>query len=239
MTCPTLPMRAVRSRVCRLRLLATPQTNSRYERSHHMKKIPTVFKRDPVDPKYVTAEVHPDCEWVLLGEGTPTRKYDGTCVLIDNEGRVWTRREVKPGKTAPPDWVEVDHDEVTGKRVGWEPYEQSSFARYVVEAVNNAGGWDEDGTTPAIGPGTYELCGPKIQGNPEGFAEHVLIRHGREVINDLDDSTYDGVNFDSLRIWLQAHDWEGIVWHHPDGRMAKLKRRDFPTDRTPAKEANR
>ena len=26
---------------------------------------------------------------------------------------------------------------------------------------------------------------------------------------------------------------EGIVWHHPDGRMAKLKRRDFaPSERT-------
>ena len=22
-------------------------------------------------------------------------------------------------------------------------------------------------------------------------------------------------------------DIEGIVWHHPDGRMAKIKRRDF------------
>ena len=22
--------------------------------------------------------------------------------------------------------------------------------------------------------------------------------------------------------------WEGTVWHHPDGRMAKLKVRDYP-----------
>ncbi len=37
------------------------------------------------------------------------------------------------------------------------------------------------------------------------------------------------VTFASLRALLTrgfAH--EGIVWHHPDGRMAKLKRRDFP-----------
>ncbi|MFF0155255.1 hypothetical protein [Micromonospora sp. NPDC005203] len=28
--------------------------------------------------------------------------------------------------------------------------------------------------------------------------------------------------------WLPAHPrYEGIVWHHPDGRRAKLKRRDF------------
>ena len=31
-----------------------------------------------------------------------------------------------------------------------------------------------------------------------------------------------------LRAWLLAHPkFEGIVWHHPDGRRAKLKYRDF------------
>jgi hypothetical protein len=28
--------------------------------------------------------------------------------------------------------------------------------------------------------------------------------------------------------YLHARPYEGIVWHHPDGRMAKLKKRDFP-----------
>lgn len=27
--------------------------------------------------------------------------------------------------------------------------------------------------------------------------------------------------------WAGERGWEGIVWHHPDGRMAKLKARDF------------
>jgi hypothetical protein len=35
-------------------------------------------------------------------------------------------------------------------------------------------------------------------------------------------------DYEGLRIWLLARpQYEGIVWHHPDGRMAKLKRRDF------------
>lgn len=189
-----------------------------------MRKIPTLFRRDPEDMRRVLPEVTPGCEWVLAGEGVATRKWDGTCVLIRRDGlavHAFARREVKPGKEPPAGWVEVDHDDVTGKRVGWEPAEQSGFAKYIAEAVN---------LSPDITPGTYELCGPKIQGNPEGFTEHYLIRHGREVIHDLDDATYDGVNFDSLRVWLQAHEWEGIVWHHPDGRMAKLKRRDFPKE---------
>ena len=39
----------------------------------------------------------------------------------------------------------------------------------------------------------------------------------------------DGIvlTFDGIRDYLRAHDMEGVVWHHPDGRMAKIKARDF------------
>jgi hypothetical protein len=30
-----------------------------------------------------------------------------------------------------------------------------------------------------------------------------------------------------LREWLLDRDIEGLVFHHPDGRMAKIKLRDF------------
>jgi hypothetical protein len=35
--------------------------------------------------------------------------------------------------------------------------------------------------------------------------------------------------FDEIREWLDDPEFpfEGIVWHHPDGRMAKVKARDF------------
>ena len=38
--------------------------------------------------------------------------------------------------------------------------------------------------------------------------------------------------YDGLRDWLLAHDFEGIVWHDPNGRRAKLKKRDFRPART-------
>lgn len=65
--------------------------------------------------------------------------------------------------------------------------------------------------------------GPKVQGNPEGFAEHTLVRHEAQM-------TMRGVprDYDGLRAWLADFDGEGVVWHHPDGRMAKIKVRDFP-----------
>jgi hypothetical protein len=175
-----------------------------------VKKIPTLFVRSE-DRRSVVDEVTPGCEWVIEGEGRATRKYDGTCVMFDGE-RWWARREVKSGKTAPPGWVLADHDDTTGKSVGWEPAEQSSFGRFVEEAI----GGDEV-------PGTYELVGPKINGNPEGFESHVVVPHGEDVVEPPR-------GHDALRDWLHAHPYEGIVWHHNDGRMAKIKRRDFPKD---------
>ncbi|GAA0353182.1 DUF5565 family protein [Actinoallomurus spadix] len=177
-----------------------------------MRKIPTAFVRDwDGDRRYVTRTPNPECGWVFDGQGRPTRKFDGTCVRYDGE-RWWARREVKPGKGRPPGFVEIVHDEQTGKTVGWEPAEQSGFQRFLAEAID-AGSWE---------PGTYELVGPKINGNPEGLDHHALVRHGAE---DLGDVPRD---YAGLAAWLRAHPWEGVVWHHPDGRMAKLKRRDLP-----------
>ena len=74
-------------------------------------------------------------------------------------------------------------------------------------------------------PGTYELCGPKINGNPEGFSRHILVTHGSQHLVDVPR------DFEGLRAWLADAQFEGIVWWSnimdPDAPMAKLKRRDF------------
>ena len=182
-----------------------------------MKKIPTLFVRDPVTRRHVLNEVTPGCEWVLAGEGQASRKFDGTCVMYDGTDW-WARREVKPDKAEPDGWVEVDHDETTDKRIGWEPItEQWTFSRPFQDAYD---AFDLGLLSVAPSFRTYELCGPKINGNPEHFLQHQLIPHGLQWVDAPRD-------YDGLRDWLQARDYEGIVWAHPDGRMAKLKRRDF------------
>ena len=184
-----------------------------------MKKIPTLFVRDPDDRKHVLPKVTPGCEWVMNGEGVATRKYDGTCVSW-HDGDWWFRREVKPGKPAPDGWVEADHDDATSKRVGWEPARpESSFIKPLREAIEQTFEFGQD-----IPEGTYELCGPKINGNPERYERHTLIRHAHAM-------GYPAMNcpagYGELRGVMSDLPWEGIVWHHPDGRMAKLKVRDF------------
>lgn len=73
--------------------------------------------------------------------------------------------------------------------------------------------------------GTYELIGPKVQDNPYGLHHHELHRHGASTcpIDDLPGPR----TFEKIKTYLQRVTIEGIVFHHPDGRMAKVKRRDF------------
>lgn len=191
-----------------------------------MKKIPTIFERDEADRRYVTDRPNPACDWVFAGEGWPTRKYDGTCVaLLDLDGaRQWVaRREVKPGKSRPAGFIEVDHDPITGKTVGWEPIEQSAYAKYHAEALNAA-------NLPLWPCGTYELIGPKVNGNPERVASHELWAHAAAPILPDGLRTFDAIR---LRVLAEAEKGaEGIVFHHPDGRMAKIKARDFREETT-------
>lgn len=185
-----------------------------------MRKIPTMFVRDwDGDPRYVLDTIEPGCEWVLEGLGTPTRKWDGTCVMLDVAGDWWARREVKPGKTPPTRYQVIEHDPETGKTAGWEPLTQSPFAKIHAEALAT------HGSDPA--PGTYELVGPKINQNPDRFAGHLLLAHGWTPFSERLDLNTAPRDYSGLATWLADRPYEGIVWHHEDGRMAKIKRKDF------------
>lgn len=176
-----------------------------------MKKIPTVLERDwNGDRSKVTPQVHAGCEWVLAGEGVATRKIDGTCCLVQ-DGKLFRRRELRKGEPEPTDFVMADQDDETGKTVGWVPVADEPETRYHREAFSDG-----------LPDGTYELVGPKVQGNPEHYEAHRLVKHSEcEVIAECPR------DFDGLKSFLHGKDIEGIVFHHADGRMAKIKLRDF------------
>ncbi len=188
-----------------------------------MRKIPTLFVRDPANPSRVTPEVAPGCEWVLAGEGRATRKLDGTaCTFVG--GHLHKRREVKPGQAPPPGFVVAGEE--NGKTQGWVPVgdgPEDTAHREALEHIEltaagrrtaERGGWEPDDPT-------FELLGPKVQRNPEGIADHRLYTHGAWSLPDAPRT------FAELDGYLAEQDIEGIVFHHPDGRMAKIKGRDF------------
>ena len=195
-----------------------------------MKKIPTIFVRDfSKRPHLVIDEVNPGCEWVLEGEGIPTRKWDGTCVLI-REGKMYARYDCKSGRTPPEGFepCEPEPDRETGHWPGWIEVKDQPQYKWHRQALK----WNlkQEGSIP---DGTYELLGPKINGNPEniphpdsGFPadQHGLFRHGwGGAMPQVKERSFEALK----ALFTESLPFEGIVFHHPDGRMAKIKRKDF------------
>jgi hypothetical protein len=182
-----------------------------------MRKIISLFRRNYDGDHFVFDEIVPGAEWVQAGEGIATRKWDGTCCAIRG-GQFFKRYDGKSGKTPPAGFEPTQEpDPVTGHWPGWLPVGSGPENRWHWEAIDN---WKADiGGFPP--DGTYELIGPKIQGNPEKLTHHSLVAHGTDVLLECP------TGFGGLRLYLSKADIEGIVWHHPDGRMVKIKGRDF------------
>ena len=181
-----------------------------------MKKITTLFKKDPNDLSRVLNEVDPNNSWVY-DWGIPTRKYDGTaCAIIG--GSLYKRYDAKHGKTPPEGAIPCqDPDPVSGHWPHWvlcTPHDKH-YAEAIVTAVKR---------NDILTNGTYELVGPKVQSNPENFTEHHLVRHGSDILDDLESFDYE-----SIKVYLTENDIEGIVFHDGSGqgRMCKIRKKDF------------
>lgn len=200
-----------------------------------MQKIPTLFERDwEGNRSRVLPVVNPAAQWLvdepsmcsrvhgescLYGSGSAraTRKRDGTAVLVRG-GTLWKRLMVHKDKPAPAGFLPAQEavDPETGQWPGWVPVGEGPE-----DIWHRIARMPKDAEALVEGA-TYELCGPKIQGNPEGFEAHVLIRHGVELIEGLA-----GLEYEQVKAYLEAVPIEGIVWWGSDARMVKIKARDF------------
>lgn len=177
-----------------------------------MKKISTLFKKNPENLGRVVNEIDPANTWVFDEGVKATRKFDGTaCAIID--GELYKRYDVKNGKSVPEGAIPCqDADKITGHWPHWVKCNRE----------DNADKWHFDAFDKySPSDGTYELCGPKIQGNPEKLEHHVLVPHGGWNI------LFHDFEFDTIKEVLTDEDIEGIVFHHPDGRMCKIRKSDF------------
>jgi hypothetical protein len=184
-----------------------------------MEKIPTLFERD--DRFRVVDRPRAECAWVFNGEGTPTEKLDGTNVRLTTRSGQLVRVE----KRRNPSKVQKQQGIVDGWYVDVDEY--GAEDKWILIAARNTdvSSWP-DGEHPC------EALGPRIQGNPLELAEHLCVPFNLEV------PVYEEVprRYDELREFLvklesrfaPGHLAEGIVFHHPDGRRAKIKRKDFP-----------
>lgn len=178
-----------------------------------MKKIKSLFKRDYENTRLVYNEIVEGSEWVLNGEGVPTRKFDGSCCAIIG-GEIYKRYDAKKGKKVPDGAIPCQEpDLITGHQPCWLKCDESKPEdKYFIEGFNNLENKID---------GTYELCGEKVQGNPEKITGHQLIKHGCEVLPNVPR------DFEGIKEYLKDKDIEGIVWHRDNGDMVKIKKKDF------------
>lgn len=221
-----------------------------------MQKVISLFKRDYKGTRQVFNEIVPGAEWVIDGEGEATVKYDGTCCRVES-GKLFRRYDrkliksanrrkkrnpefmptIEHYKPAPDGWIaaEIEPNKHTGHWPGWLPVGDGPQDKWHREAFYFTCDYlDDESTerTTTLADGTYELLGPKIQGgNPYELKAHHLWKHGKTTFKDFNGGVQiesSPRDFDGLKKWFAEHDLiEGIVWHHPDGRMVKIKRRDF------------
>ena len=199
-----------------------------------MRKIKTLYRIN-WDTGVIFDAINPGNEWAVNGEGVATVKMDGTACMWDGEqlfkryDRKLTKAAAKKRryeddfvptisdfKPAPEGFIPCDEqpDLKSGHWPGWVP-------------IGSNDKWHMEAKTGGLEPGTYELVGPKIGGNPYKFeqgATHRLVRHGSDVLTDAP------TDLAGLGVYLMNKNIEGIVWHHPDGRMAKMRRTDFGHD---------
>lgn len=103
---------------------------------------------------------------------------------------------------------------------------------------SEVGMWSFTREAPTTADGTYELVGEKLQSNPYGIEGHRLVPHGANFVLPDEMRNIDGVISGAggepiararwdIESFLKAYAIEGLVFHHPDGRMAKVTRRGF------------
>lgn len=225
-----------------------------------MKKIISLFQRNYDGDRLVRNEVVPGAEWVPAGEGVATRKFDGTSCLVRG-GKLYKRYDVRGdydresgrskamfsytaadgrvfryNREPPEGFVPAQDPDDGGHWPGWVPVGPEPEDCWHRQAFGEAAGVTGRGSmitfeSCSLEEGTYELVGPKVQGNPEDAPRHLLVRHGACPLPDCPR------DFDGIKAYLAEHDIEGIVWHHPDGRMVKIKGKDFGLKRRKVTDA--
>ncbi len=187
-------------------------------------------------PSVISNAVRPENEWVFTDGAsvTPTVKFDGTaCAIIG--GQLYKRYDAKHGKVAPAGAIPCgEPDSVTGHHPHWllvdaakseDKWFVQGWGQFLTEHGLIAGdirlGVLRDELSSGAYDGTYELCGERIGINAERVTGHRLIKHG-SVVADLIDLSFDGIES-----YLRNADVEGIVFHHQDGRMCKIRKTDF------------
>ncbi|NEP41587.1 MAG: hypothetical protein F6K35_21080 [Okeania sp. SIO2H7] len=199
-----------------------------------MKKIPTVFQREPNNLKQVLDVLNPEVELVFAQcdrkDFEIHKKYDGQPCLYQ-DGKLYTRFNAKlfqkkrgkiinEPKLPPENSIPCSKpDQNTGDWPHWRLVNKTQD-EWVLKAFENAGGGS------VLSNGTYEAVGPHFQTNLHRLTNDILVSHNALLencsqlleCNDL---------FKAFKDFMKQLKYEGIVLYQSGLPVAKLKRKDF------------
>ena len=191
-------------------------------------KLDSPFIRKTIKDRYiVTPEINPKYKWVFEDPGVKAvDKLDGTNLCVRIEGNKITRifNRIQEKNIFPPGTTQSK----------WDGACMEGLARAIRKE------W-----LKGLPDGDYygELIGEIFNGNPHKMQGHIWVPfeylarkcHWRSWIKNQYPK-----DFDSISAWfrdltslfnqvmkLEEIKTEGLVFHHPDGRMAKLRRDMF------------
>lgn len=184
-----------------------------------MDKIPTIYERD--ERFSVIAKYKPECDWVKNGEGIPTEKIDGTNIRVT----IKDHKIIAVEKRRNPNRKEKEQ----GVQPRYVPASENDPSdKWIFACVKN---FEPDKYKLKDGQYPCEAYGHKIQGDPLKIGTNKLYFftvNPQKFINvPLDYNNlkdYIKTLYSAFNLKVLA---EGIVFHHKDGRMAKIKRKDF------------
>ena len=206
-----------------------------------MKKIPTLFPKDPKNLKLVLNE-KPIIE--ITNDLEFYKKLDGRACAIIN-GKLYTRYDAKlirrkRGKVIKFSKEEIqkkipknaipcqEPDEKSGHWPHWIPCNpKNKDHKYIFEAFENSLKIFED-----MPNGTYECIGPKVNANPHGLKNHFLIKHDSKLLkeNFIDFESLKKDPYNYLKNFLTPFLFEGLVVWKNGEPIAKIRRGDFGLD---------
>lgn len=178
-----------------------------------MKRPPCAFVRNE---QTGLATIQPAVPWFAQGHGFATRKWDGIPYLIewsDEHSAYLAYRGVTLDPDEPiPIKLKQTSDAGVVPVTGWISVGNAESPLFETITADIQAG-------RKFAPGTYELCGPGIKDNHEGFDQVGLIKH--DLITYLRCPRV----LDDLIMFMIQHPSEGLVWKYGE-QYCQLTRHD-------------
>ena len=186
-----------------------------------MKKILTIFDRNWESDRKVNPKLIVDFNFA---EAIATEKLDGMNIRLTIRKGTVVRVEKRRNPT------QLQKGEGIFEPWYVDAQESDTQDKWIFDAVRNT-----DFSTVVDGEWSGEAIGKNIQGNPLNLENNQVFLFSlpdwKAKITLVDVPN----NFDEMAAYLKNRKSvigndaliEGIVWHHPNGEMVKIKRKDF------------